>query len=243
MKAVLCAAKNKPNDSKYNISQIELFAERTKAEKPDLLLFGESFLQGFDSLCFEYKKDILTTVTCNSKPIAEIKNIAKKYNIAIGFGFIENDHGSIFSSYLITGKNGETVDKYKRVSAGWRINDTCADYREGNNFHTFQFQNKKLAVIICGDLWEDYLLERIIALDTDALLWPVFCGYETEEWEASEKAQYAARTAIMDQPVLFVNSIVNTKNGLRGGGAFVWRHGNLMKEIPMGKDGMLIYEI
>ncbi|WP_253677388.1 hypothetical protein [Treponema sp. OMZ 788] len=78
MKIGLCASENKNNDIDFNISQIEGFIEKTKSEKPDLLLFGESFLQGFDSLCFEYKKDILTALQINSEPIAKIRSIARK---------------------------------------------------------------------------------------------------------------------------------------------------------------------
>ena len=114
MKIGLCASENKNNDIDFNISQIEGFIEKTRSEKPDLLLFGESFLQGFYSLCFEYKKDILTALQINSEPIAKIRSIAQKEKTAIGFGFIENDHGAIFSSYMIVGKNGEMLCLYKR---------------------------------------------------------------------------------------------------------------------------------
>ena len=243
MRIGLCASENKNNDIDFNISQIEGFIEKTRSEKPDLLLFGESFLQGFDSLCFEYKKDILTAIQINSEPIAKIRSIAKKEKTAIGFGFIENDHGAIFSSYMIVGKNGEMLCLYKRVSQGWRIEGTCADYREGKEFFEFDFEAKRLAVFICGDLWEDNLLEPIISLNPDAFLWPVFCGYTKEEWKNGEASAYAERTAILDKPVLFINSLVKENAKAIGGGTFVWHHGKLIKEIPMGETGFLLYEI
>ncbi|UTC67156.1 MULTISPECIES: carbon-nitrogen hydrolase family protein [unclassified Treponema] len=243
MKIGLCASENKNNDIDFNIAQIEDFIKKTRTEKPDLLLFGESFLQGFDSVCFEYKKDILTAFQINSEPITKIRSIAKKEKTAIGFGFIENDHGAIFSSYMITGKNGEILCLYKRVSRGWRIQGTCADYREGKDFFEFDFEGKRLGVFICGDLWEDELLDRIISLNPDAFLWPVFCSYTKEEWENGEASAYAERAAILDPPVLFINSLVEENAPAAGGGAFVWHHGKLVKEIPMGKTGFLLYEI
>ncbi|MEL3912558.1 carbon-nitrogen hydrolase family protein [Treponema pedis] len=244
MKICLCAAKNKSCDTEYNISQIKLFIEKTKDEKPDLLLFGEAFLQGFDSLCFEYKKDILTAISIHSSEISKIGNLAQKNKIAIGFGFIENNHGAIFSTYLIIGKTGKIIDKYQRVSQGWRIKNTCADYREGKDFHTFQLENKKFAVMICGDLWEDNLLSKIISMEAEIFLWPVFCAYTAEEWEASAKAEYSARTAILNQTVLFVDSIVKINDDkYSGSGAVIWRHGNILKELPAGQSGFLTYEI
>ncbi|MGI5066276.1 carbon-nitrogen hydrolase family protein [Treponema putidum] len=243
MKIGLCASENKNDDIDFNISQIENFVKKTRHEKPDILLFGESFLQGFDSLCFEYKKDILTALQINSEPIAKIRSISKKEKTGIGFGFIENDHGAIFSSYMIIGKNGEMICLYKRVSQGWRIDGTCADYREGKDFFEFDFEDKRLAVFICGDLWEDKLLEPIITLNPDVFLWPVFCSYTKEEWQNGEASAYAERTAILDKPVLFINSLVEENSPAVGGGAFVWHHGNLVKEVPMGKTGFLVYEI
>ncbi len=243
MKIVLCSAESRAGDIEYNFSQIKFFLDKTKNEKPDMILFGESFLQGFDALCFDYKKDIHRALGINSVPIAEIKKYAALQKTAIGFGFYENDCGGIYSSYLIAGKNGETLCLYKRISQGWRITDTCADYREGKHFIEFEFEGKKLSLFICGDLWEDNLLHKIIDLNADAFLWPVFCGYSVAEWE-NDKTDYAARTAILDKPVLFVNSLTeDLHNKKTGGGAFVWHLGKLIKELPMGKTGYIIYEI
>ncbi len=242
MKIALCSAENIDNDIDFNLAQIELFIKKTKKEKPDLLLFGEAFLQGFDSICFEYKKDIKIAVSVNDELITKIRKLTSEAGTAIGFGFIENDHGVIFSSYLIVDKDGKNVDKYQRVSTGWRIRNTCADYREGKNFHKFKFKDKTFAVLLCGDFWEDYLLEKIIDINPDIFLWPVFCSYKKEDWECSQKKDYSERTAILDKPMLFVNSLI-TENGKNyGGGAYIWHYGNILQEIPMGKIGYLIFD-
>lgn len=243
MRIALCASENKNGDIDFNIDQIKDFIKNTKYQKPDLLLFGESFLQGFDSLCFEYKKDILTALSINSEPIVKLRSLAESTKTALGFGFIENDHGGIFSSYLVIGKDGEILCLYKRVSEGWKIKGACADYREGKNFVEFDFEGKRFAVMICGDLWEDSLLGSIISLNPDAFLWPVFCAYSKAEWENGERLDYAKRTAILDQPVLFINSFVSENTPASGGGAILWHHGNTIKEIPMGETGFLFYEI
>ena len=73
MKIALCSAENIDNDIDFNLTQIELFIKNTKSENPDLLLFGEAFLQGFDSICFEYQKDIKIAVSINDELITSTK--------------------------------------------------------------------------------------------------------------------------------------------------------------------------
>ena len=243
MKIALCSAENIDNDIDFNLAQIELFIKNTKSENPDLLLFGEAFLQGFDSICFEYQKDIKIAVSINDELITKIRELAIEAKTAIGFGFIENDHGTIFSSYLIIDKGGKTVDKYQRVSVGWRIRNACADYREGKSFHEFKFQDKTFAVLLCGDFWEDYLLEKIIDLNPDVFLWPVFCSYKKEDWERSQKKDYSVRTEILAKPMLFVNSLITEDGKTCGGGAYIWQQGKILQELPMGKKGYLVFTV
>lgn len=242
MKIILCAAENKDRDVAFNTAQIKSFIEKTKEEAPDLLLFGEAFLQGFDSLSFNYHEDIKTAVSVESDAVFEIRKYAEKAQTAIGFGFIESDNGALFSSYLIVGKNGETICKYQRVSPGWRIAKTSSEYCEGDTFRTCAIAEKTLAVIICGDLWEDSLLARITALKADAFLWPVFCAYKKREWEQSIRAEYAARAAGVNAPVLFVNSRIGEEGAYSAGGAAVFFAGTTVLELPMEETGFLVYE-
>ena len=49
----------------YNICQVEK-ALKEASSKVDMLLFGETFLQGFDALTWEYNKDALIAVSQHS---------------------------------------------------------------------------------------------------------------------------------------------------------------------------------
>ena len=56
MKIALASAKFINNDIAYNLHQMERYARRAKDSGADLICFGETFLQGFDSLCWNYER-------------------------------------------------------------------------------------------------------------------------------------------------------------------------------------------
>ncbi|PIE97625.1 MAG: carbon-nitrogen hydrolase family protein [Treponema sp.] len=257
MKIGICAElnKNTASEKKFNanifngelqknIAVIKSCAEKASAKNADLIMFGEAFLQGFDSLTFDYNRDINVAVFQRGKEISEIRDVVRKNKVAVGFGYLENAKGIIYSSYIILDSEGNTVYNYRRVSVGWRIRNACADYREGTSFGTFTLGGKKFTVVLCGDFWEDHLIPEIIKFDnkTDIFLWPVHCDYNIKEWEEAIKKEYAEHSAILDKPVLFCNNYC-IEEGQAKGGAYCWHHGKTLYELPAGKNGMLIAEL
>ena len=68
------------------------------AGKADAVIFGEAFLQGFDSLNFTAGHDMAVAVSREGRVIHELCQLAKEHAIAISFGFLEQDCGAFFSS-------------------------------------------------------------------------------------------------------------------------------------------------
>ena len=56
MKIGLVSYRCEKRNISFNMNQIELAVQRSTG-KADLLCFGEAFLQGFDSLCWDYETD------------------------------------------------------------------------------------------------------------------------------------------------------------------------------------------
>ncbi|MEL3908088.1 MAG: carbon-nitrogen hydrolase family protein [Treponemataceae bacterium] len=239
MKISLCAELSTLNIKK-NLDTIKRVVETSKS---DLFVFGEAFLQGFDAMSFEYKKDIKIALPENSIEIAQVKNLAKENECAIAFGFYENASGTIFTSCLVVGKTGKTLCKYRRVSTGWRIQNACADYREGENFQNFELDGKRFGILLCGDFWEDKLLPAIADLDAevDAFLWAVHCDYTIERWEKDEHPEYKKRTTILAKPVFFCNNYTEDELSAKGG-AYLWQQGKEIKALKAGKSGVLTFE-
>lgn len=240
----LAASLSIDNDLQANINSMEKILSAAKAESSDLVLFGEAFLQGFGAITFDYEHDIQhVALGVHSQEIASIRQLAIKYELGIGFGFFENDHSGIFATYLIVDAAGATVVKYQRVSPGAWIPEANAEYRLGKEFHTFAFAGKRFALLVCGDFWEDYLLDPIVGLDSqvDAFLWPVHCDYPVEQWTGGEHEAYRKRSQILAKPVFFVNNLRRADNEAKGG-AYVWQQGRELAALEPGFEGFLSYE-
>ena len=94
MKIALAALGFKNKDIEFNKNVI-INTLKEYTNKADIVLFGEAFLQGFDSLSFNYKDDINMALSLDSNIICEIRKKCKKYNIGLSFGFIELYQGNI----------------------------------------------------------------------------------------------------------------------------------------------------
>jgi len=230
-------------DVKANLATIEREAELAKNANVDLVLFGEAFLQGFDSMTFNYHHDADVTFGLGSVPIAHLRKMASDYSVGIGVGFYENDHGAFYSSYLVIDKRGKIVHRYRRASEGWKLPGANADYREGNDFLPFEFEDVKMGVLICGDLWEDHLLKAIADLDAhvECILWPVHTDYSIDEWEGGVRKEYIERASILGAHVFFVNNYVQHED-LAKGGAYVWYQGRELAALSPGHPGRLLFD-
>lgn len=88
MKIALASAPVKNRDVPFNLQAMEAVIDSCKG-KADVIVFGESVLQGFDCLCWEYEKDKAMMVQITDAPIARMRAAAQKAHMAVSFGFIE----------------------------------------------------------------------------------------------------------------------------------------------------------
>ena len=57
----------------------------------DLVCFGEAFLQGFDSLCWDYGTDRAMALTRDDAPIRRFREASRSLGVDVMFGFIERE--------------------------------------------------------------------------------------------------------------------------------------------------------
>lgn len=188
MKLALVMTKN-TMDLDKNIKQMEVAAR--KNEDCDLLLFGEGYLQGHGSLSFDYEKDIRGASGLFSEEVIKLRRIARDNSIALGFGFYENDKGGIYNSYLIIGKNGETLFKHQGLTSSWQKEGACADYRQGYSLGSFTLENKRFSLLLADDFFNEAYLLWLCELDAsvDAFLWIA----NKEDFRFKEQSQILAK--------------------------------------------------
>ena len=209
--------------------------------KSDLILFGETFLQGFDSLSWEYDRDKEIAISADDSIIEGIREAAKENSVAVSFGYIEKAEDSLYSSQLTIGRDGKTIDNFRRISIGWKEPVADSHYKEGDGFHTFHFEDKEFAVGLCGDLWDDANVDRMKKLDADVVLWPVYTDFNYEEWNKTIKYEYAEQAACFGHGVCLVNPVCLDREGseIAKGGAAYFLDGRIKFQTPAGEESIL----
>ena len=223
-------------DITHNISQIERALRETQG-KADLICFGEAFLQGFDSLCWEYEKDQHLAVELSSEPVNLLRRLTVQYGTALLTGYIEKEQDCLYSSCVVLA-DGEIVHNYRRISRGWKeYTKTDAHYREGSTTGEFTLYGKKIMPALCGDLWD--CPERFVT--EHLLIWPVYVNYSIGDWEDGVLDEYAMQAAQAAKDTLMVNPIDH--DPVSHGGSFRFRNGSVEERIPFDSEQILIVDV
>lgn len=244
MKIALAAVGFITNDIAYNFEKIKKIVKEY-FDKVDLIIFGESFLQGFDCLSWKYLKDIEIAIDQESDIIKEIESLCENYQVAVSFGYIEKAENKIYSSQLTIDKYGNILNNYRRISTGWKESFADHHYAEGDDFVQFNYLNKSFSVALCGDLWYEENCNKLKKLNTDIVLWPVYTDFNYQEWNDNIKYEYAEQSDKCGEKVVYVNSYCLDKNSYdiaRGAEAF-FSKGKIESEISAGEERVLIVEV
>jgi N-carbamoylputrescine amidase len=216
------------------MAQIER-ALKEAAGKAELLLFGEAFLQGFDSLKFDFETDRAVAVSRDSETMEALKRLTKVYGAALLFGYIEREGEAVYSSCaLISG--GELVHNYRRVSAGWKVPGADAHYREGDDTKGFRFGGEDITIALCGDLWDSPGRFNTGGL----LIWPVYLNYTPAEWAEGVLAEYAEHANSVAPRALMINPLDD--DPVSYGGAFAFVGGRAAAGTKFGEESILIVD-
>ena len=242
MKIGLATAVFINNDLIKNTKTIKEYLQRAQRENVDLLLFGESFLQGFEALAWNPETDLLIAVTKDDQLIQELKDYACELGVGLGFGYLEEYQNKIYCSYLIFDNNGRELVNYRRISTGWRYPNVDPDtYKEGEELGVFAYQGRNFTIGLCGDFWDDQLIAKI-PVETEIVLWPNFRTFDQDAWVAEEFAEYVQQAKKFAPNVCFVNSICHDEISVAHGGAFAVVNGELRYHQQIDEAGILICE-
>ena len=236
MKIGLASYRCENRNTRFNISQIGRAMKEARG-KADLLCFGEAFLQGFDSLCWDYGKDRDMAVEQSSETIGHLQKLTVQYGTALLTGYIEKDQDRLYSSCIVLA-GGRTVQNYRRISRGWKeYSKTDCHYCEGNKTEAFELQGKKIMISLCGDLWdypERFKTEHL-------LIWPVYVNYTLEEWKNGTLNEYAEQALLASKDTLMINPI--DRNPVNHGGSFRFQNGTVTDSIPFDDEQILVVDI
>ena len=235
MRIGLASYKCKNKDSAFNLMQIEKAMHKSQS-KVDFICFGETFLQGFDALCWDYNIDKDVAVALESPTIRQLAELTLKYDMVLMTGYIEKELNCLYSSCIVI-ENGKPLYNYRRISKGWKeFRKTDDHYREGSIVSEFECHHTKIMTALCGDLWnfpEKFKTDHL-------LIWPVYVNFSVEEWEKNELKEYAKQAALAAEHVLMINPINDSSQC--HGGSFHFYKGQIITRLPFDQEAVLIVD-
>lgn len=233
MNVILCASKFINKDIEHNANKVIEFLMMNSNKEIDFLFFGESFLNGFESLTWDYNQD-KTMKEDTKKYLKLLSEKCKIYKCGLGIGYFEFDQGKIYSSYIVFDSNGNQLVNYRRISIGWRYHRVDSNiYCEGTSIESFEYKGKKFGIGLCGDVWTNPLYDYFIENDYDIFIWPVYVNYNKLRWVEDERSDYFNKSKPLGKHVLYINSVSNEPSY---GGAYIMSHGKIVEETELGNE-------
>lgn len=161
---------HRPSDKQYNLSVIENFIVKAHQENVRILAFPEMCITGYwhvPDLSHEEVDDLAERAD-GSESLDKITFFSKKYNMAIGVGFIEKGFDTkLYNSYAVCMPDGQR-HIHRKLHAFEH-----PDIARGNDYTVFDTPwGVRIGILIC---WDNNLVEngRITALmGADILIAP-----------------------------------------------------------------------
>ena len=248
MKAAL-AVTRVTRDLESNIQGILRQVAEAASAGADLVLFPEAAVTGLVNND-DPSHDLPLGQAIPGPVTRRIAAEAARHSIYVALGILELDSGALYDSAVLFDPAGEIAMKYRRISRGWH-GPRCdpSVYRHGASIEQAPTPLGSTVFLICGDLFDDSLVERVRNMHADYVLCPMSRCYDTlsydqERWKRETKWEYAERAASLRTAVLVVNSLAEPEVGGDFGGALViGPTGEILAELPIGQEGLLLADL
>lgn len=137
-------------DPKKNVEQTERHVQEVLRLFPNtqIILFPEISLAGF--VVDISNQDIAQSL--DGEAVADIKRIAKQYNVALICGMIEkNDGGKPFNTQFVVSQDGELLARYRKNHLFTEGTEPEV-FTPGDKLVTFEFKGWKCGLSTCFDI-------------------------------------------------------------------------------------------
>ena len=203
----------------------------------DLIVLPEMSLTGYIFEPHELKEFAL-----NLDEAAELwSEVASDAGIALVAGFAERMGGSFFSSSLLVDKDGRIVGHHRKINEKPPLST-------GTEVSVFEFHGLMATMILCGDLFDDSVVEQVRRLGPDLLLIPIYRCFDranpdTERWEKEEKWAYVRAATGLAGYVFIANALDEWEKSAFGGGLIINRDGVILAESPHWSDEIVFVDV
>ena len=112
MRLALASQPVRNGDVAWNVRCMEDVL-RACSGRADTVVFGESVLQGFDCLRWDYARDCTVAAAWTDEPVRHLQAAARENGAAVSFGMIERAADGLYSSQVFLGADGRLIDVFR----------------------------------------------------------------------------------------------------------------------------------
>lgn len=127
-----------------NYEKCEQFVKQAKVQEAELVFFPEMSFTGFSMNTMKIAEDSNQTVN-------EIKKIALKYEVGIGFGWVKKTDLLAENHYTVINNKGEVLSDYVKIHP-FSYGGEDKYYSPGNKIVQFEHGGMTFSTFICYDL-------------------------------------------------------------------------------------------
>ncbi|MFQ6042501.1 MAG: carbon-nitrogen hydrolase family protein, partial [Candidatus Poribacteria bacterium] len=230
-----------------NLTTISDMANEAADAAADLVVFPEAALTGL------INNDEPTHDLPFGQPIPGpvtdvLAKLSRERRIWLAIGLLEREGDRLYDSAVLFTPDGEISLKHRRIQPQWHgRNADPSVYCQGAELPKTETPLGSFAFLICGELFDDELIQRVRDLRPDWLLFPFARCFDEDcqceqRWNREEKAEYAKRVKLAEVTTLMTNYLSEI-DGCFGGAMVVSGDGTVVDSFPPGKVGILMVDL
>jgi len=235
-------------DIDANLTTILKMAKEAADAGADLAVFPEAALTGL--INNDEPSHDLPLGQAIPGPVTDVlARLARERRIWLAIGLLERECDRLYDSAVLLTPDGTIGLKYRRIHPKWHGPADPSVYCQGTELPKVETSFGAFAFLICGDLFDDELIQRVRGLRPDWLLFPFARrfrdrSYDQKRWDREEKPEYAKRVKLAGITTLMTNYISDRDfSGSFGGAMVVSSDGTVVDSFPLGEAGILMVDL
>lgn len=242
-------------DMAANLDAMVRMAHAAADAGADVVLFPEAALTGLINND-DPVRDLPLAQPIPGLATETLADVARARGLWLGVGLLERDGARLYDTAVLLSPTGEIALKYRRISPGWHGRHVdLAVYGHGSGIPAAQTPWGKVVFLLCGDLFDDDLVQHVRALEPDWLLFPFARSFEDGDgcdpghqarWDREDIFDYIERVRMVGVTTLLVNYLAVgdlEDDGTFGGAWAISGAGEVLAQYPLGRTGLLLVEM
>ena len=192
MRVALIPMRVRVGDFNANWAEFERRFDEALAHNPDLVVVPEYCLTGFEEWDFSGAK-------LYDEIVERVSSFARENGVYIVFGLLEPYKNCVYNSALLIGRNGEVILKHRKFQEPY-------EFCTGNTVKTAKTEFGKVAIIICGDLYNKRIAKWVRRKRPAYLFVPMEYSPEYGKLNEEDLRAMAGRVRLLGVRAFIVNS-------------------------------------